>query len=177
MKVKIDCDKRLKERGGTEYEGGWYYAIPKKVDPGEMPAGWDMMSERFGTYAEAKMGAKTAGHEIDNAGWRRKLLMWNWHSHSLDGYPGWEIENPQESEKYSRHPAYAKLEHINKKTKGSDDLCNAWDNIAEVDFYQRDFSYSGSVFVTDGDAYGSGWWFATIVERDRFVRWAQEQMK
>lgn len=175
MKVSIDCDKRLKERGGTEYEGGWYYASLK-----EGPDGYkihDMKSDRFATYAEAKIRAAAAGHEVDNAGWKRKLLMWNWHSHSLDGYPGWEIENSQETDKYSRHPAYAKIEHVNKKTKSSNDLCNAWDDIAEADFYQRDYSYDGSVFVSNGDAYGSGWWFATIAERDRFVSWAVEQMK
>ena len=172
MKVRIDCDKRLKVRGGTEYEGGWYYATSKKGPDGYQV--YDMKSERFATYVEAKAGAVAAGHEVDNAGWKHKLLMWNWHSHSLDGYPGWEIAG----EEHGRpHPAYAKLEHVNKKTKSSDELCNAWDDIAEVDFYQRDYSYDGSVFVCDGDAYGSGWWFATVAERDRFLRWAKELMK
>lgn len=173
MKVKIDCDKRLKERGGTEYEGGWFYGTLRVDESGR--ADWDMKSEaRFETYAAARAGARVAGYEIDNAGWKKKLLMWNWHSHSLDGYPGWQAEK----EEYGRPvPAYAKLEHINKKTKSSDDLCNAWDDVAEVDFYQRDYSYDGSVFVGDGDKYGSGWWFATVAERDRFLLWAAEQMK
>jgi len=173
MKVKIDCDRRLKQRGGTEYEGGWFYATINLNTNG-----FDMKCEqRYETYDKARTGAVLAGHEVDSAGWKKKLLMWNWHSHSLDGYPGWEIENPQEIEKHSRHPAYAKLEHINKRTKSSEELCNAWDDVAEVDFYRRDFSYDGSVFVRDGDAYGSGWWFATIAERDRFIQWAAEQMK
>lgn len=158
MKVKIDCDKRRKEWGSDEYEGGWYY---------------DQNGARFETYAKVKAAAIYAGHEIDNAGWKHKLLMWNWHSHCMDGYPGWEIENPGETDKHSRHPAYAKLTHINKKTKGSDELCNAWDDIAEADFYQRDYSYDGSVFVSEGDAYGSGWWFETIAERDRFLKWQE----
>lgn len=174
MKVKIDSDKRLKERGGTEYEGGWFYATYKRVEG--QPPEFDMKSERFQTYSEAKMRAVEAGHEVDNAGWKHKLLMWNWHSHSLDGYPGWELEGPGPGE-YHAHPAYAKLEHVNKKTKSSDELCNAWDDVAEVDFYQRDYSYDGSVFVADGDRYGSGWWFATVAERDRFLVWAEKQMK
>lgn len=166
MKVKIDCDKRLKERGGTEYEGGWYYATTTKCPDTGMPT-YDMKSERYATYAEVKAAAAKAGHEVDNAGWIHKMLMWNWHSHSFDGYPGWELEGG--------HPAWCKLEHVNKKTKGSDDLCREWDDAAIVDFYQRDYSYDGSVSVNNGEAYGSGWWFATIAERDRFVAWAREQ--
>lgn len=161
MKVKIDCDKRLKQRGGTEYEGGWFYATVKKDAEGFLVH--DMKSERFATLAEARAGAVAAGHEVDNAGWKRKLLMWNWHSHAFDGYPGWELEG--------EHPAWCKIEHVHKKTASSDDLCNAWDDVAEVDFYQRDFSYDGSPSVTDGDHYGSGWWFATVAERDRFLKW------
>lgn len=152
MKVQIDCDKRLQERGGTEYEGGWYY---NKNGP------------RFATYAEVKHAAIRAGHEVDNAGWIHKMLMWNWHSHAMDGYTGWELE--------SGHPAWCKLKHVNKRTKSSDDLCNAWDSITAVDFYQRDYSYDGSPCVGDGEAYGSGWWFATIAERDRFLAWARKQ--
>lgn len=158
MEVKIDCDKRVKERGSDEYIGGWYY---------------DVNGGRFSSYAAVKDAAIKAGHTIDNAGWKHKMLMWNWHSHSMDRYPGWEIEK----EEYGYPvPAFAKLEHINKKTPGSDELCNAWDDVATVDFYQRDFSYDGSVFVGDGDRYGSGWWFATIAERDRFLGWARDRM-
>lgn len=30
-------------------------------------------------------------------------------------------------------------------------------------------------FVREGETYWSGWWFATIAERDRFVKWAAEK--
>jgi hypothetical protein len=173
LKVQIDCDKRVKERGSSEYVGGWYFFTRHGQYPDETILKCD---ERYETYDDCRRAVRARGLTFDNAGWKRKLLMWNWTSHSLDGYPGWEIENP-EADRYQRHPAYARVEHVNKKTKGSDDLCNAWDDIAEVDFYQRDFSYDGSIFVNDGDRYGSGWWFATVAERDRFLKWVEEMMK
>ena len=163
MRVKIDCDKRVKARGSTEYEGGWFYATSKPGPDGH-PV-YDMKSDRFATLAEVRAAAVNAGHEINNAGWKHKLIMWNWHAHSFDGYPGWELE--------AGHPAWCKLEHVNKRGASSDDLCNAWDDVALVDFYQRDYSYDGSVFVNKGEAYGSGWWFATIAERDRFLAWVR----
>lgn len=163
MQIKIDCDKRLKERGGTEYEGGWYY---------------NQGGHRFATYSDAKIAALSEGHEVDNAGWRYKMLMWNWHSHSLDGYPGWEIENQDETDKSQRHPAFIKLTH--KRGKGdveSSKLCSEWDDIAEVDFYQRDWTDDGIPFVREGDTYWSGWWFQTMAERDRFLQWYEERKK
>jgi hypothetical protein len=90
--------------------------------------------------------------------------MWNWHAVSLDGYPGWDLPD-------GRHPAWCRLGHTNKKTKSSEDLQRAWDDLAKVDFYSRDFSLDGSVFVNEGDRYDSGWWFRTLDERDRFVAW------
>jgi hypothetical protein len=27
----------------------------------------------------------------DNAGWLKKMLMWDWHEICLDSFPGWEI--------------------------------------------------------------------------------------
>jgi hypothetical protein len=148
MQVQIDCDKRLKERGGTEYEGGWYY---------------DWSGPRFASYSEAKRAAEQAGHEVDNAGWRRKLLMWNWHSHSMDGHPC---------------PAFVKLTHVMGKDGDveSSKLCNEWDDIATVDFYQRDWTDDGIPWVRKDETYWSGWWFETIAERDRFVEWVRDRV-
>lgn len=160
MQVRIDCDKRLKERGGTEYEGGWYYESS------------GLKSDRYGSYGEAVGEAQRAGHEVDNAGWKRKLLMWNWNSHAMDGYPGWEIENAAETDKYSRHPAFVKLSHVRGKGEvESTQLCNDWDDIAQGSFYQRDWTDSGIPFVNENEVYWSGWWFETVAERDRFVAW------
>jgi hypothetical protein len=156
MKVKIDCDRRVRERGSKEMVGGWYY---------------DVNGERYASYAAVKDAAIKAGHEIDNAGWKHKMLMWNWHSHSIEGYSGWEIEKREYDMPV---PAFVKLTHRHSKDGGdveSSTLCNEWDDIAEADFYQRDWTDDGIPFVREGETYWSGWWFATIAERDRFVKW------
>lgn len=111
----------------------------------------------------------------DNAGWRRKLLMWHWHDVSLAGYPGWDLEGPkpelQPGERDRRNPPFVKLTHVHGKGRSSSDLANAWDNIAVGRFYQRDWTESGIPFVNDGETYWSGWWFEYAADRDRFVAW------
>ncbi len=140
MKVSIDHDRE-----------GWYYGSE------------GLKSDRQKTYAEIKAQAIADGHEISSGGWMRRMLMWNWHSHSLQGYPGWEIERDDA-------PAFTRLTHV--RGKGgveSHELAVAWDDVALVDFYQRDWTDDGIPFVNKGDGYQSGWWFATIAERDRFL--------
>lgn len=132
---------------------GWHYA------------GDDLQSIPLATYSEAIRSAVAGGHEIDNAGWRHRLLMWNFHGHALDGYPGWEIER-------ERQPAFAKLTH--KRGSGpveSHKIAAEWDDIAAVDFYQRDRTDDGLNCVNKDQTYWSGWWFATIAERNRFLEW------
>lgn len=144
VKVKIDRDR----------EGWRYFADDLKSDP-------------FPTYGAAVKAAKANGHEIDNAGWRRRMLMWNFNDHALDGYPGWEIER-------DKSPAFVKLTHVRRGGDAdveSRTLAAAWDDVAEVDFYQRDWTGDGIPFVNGGETYWSGWWFQTIAERDRFVAW------
>jgi len=158
MKVKIDRDR-----------DGWFYGTTKRNYEGLDD--WDMKSERVATYGAIKALAVKHGHSFENGGWKHKLLSWNWHGHSFDRFPGWEIENP-DADRYQQHPAFVKLAHV----RGGDDvesskLCNAWDDVAEVDFYQRDWTDDGVPFVRGGETYWSGWWFATKAERDRFLKW------
>ena len=126
-------------------------------------------SAAFPSYPEAVKQATAGGYEISNAGWRHRLLVWNWHAHSLDGYPGWETSEG--------HPAFVKLAH---KRGGSDadveshKIAARWDDVATVDFYQRDWTEDGIPFVLEGGTYWSGWWFATVAERDRFLEWYKE---
>lgn len=141
--------------------GGWRYLNRTE----------QVQSEPFDTYYEAIKVACGCGHEVDNAGWKHKLLTWNFNNHALDGYPWWE--------KDGKHPAFVQLQHVRGKPgRESSDLANAWDDIATADFYQRDWTSDGLPFVSDGETYVSGWWFQTIAERDRFVAWhaAQETL-
>lgn len=142
MKVKIDHDHR-----------GWHYACD------------DLKSEPITTYPQTVKCALAAGHEIDNAGWKHRMLSWNFNSHALDGYPGWQIESEDS-------PAFVKLSHVRGEGEvESAKLSTAWDDLATVDFYQRDWTDDGIPFVNKGTTYWSGWWFATIAERDRFLDW------
>ena len=154
--VRINCDRR-----------GWYYT--EASDAGVTDS--VVLAAGIASYPEAVRIARVAGHTLDNAGWNHKLLTWNWHSHSIDRYPGWELDKDDV-------PAFVKLTHV----RGDGDtesavLANAWDDVAEADFYQRDWTDSGIPFVDKGDTYWSGWWFETAAERDRFVSWHSRQSR
>lgn len=102
-------------------------------------------------------------------GWAWKYPMMEWHKLSIDGYPGWEKEDEDV-------PAFVKLEH----TRGKGDveshvLAVAWDDVAKVHFYQRDWTEDGIPFVSEGSTYWSGWWFQTVEERDRFLEWKDKR--
>lgn len=176
MKVNIDCDRRF-AFGSDEYTGGWYYreALPNERYS-EYTDTFPPKSERFAAYVDCRRAVAEAGHELSNAGWRRKLLSWNWHSLSFNNYEHFEIENPSAS-RWDRHPAFVKLEHRRNKYHEveSRELATAWDDVAEVDFYQRDWTSDGIPFVNGDEVYWSGWWFATLAERDRFLAWLPTQ--
>jgi hypothetical protein len=168
--VSIDCDRV----NGRPETGWYYYPCPPRGSTG--PIADKDKSPRAATYDEIIERAKAAGYEIENGGWKQKLLMWNWNNVSLDGYPGWAIEHGS--------PPWCRIEHVNgdtweggkrasdrPATKSSSDVANAWDNVAEVQFYTRDLSYDGSVSVMNREPYGSLWWFRTTAERDRFLAW------
>lgn len=143
MKVRIIYDPRE----------GWRYG-----------SGDDLKSDLFGSYPDAVKAAAASGHEIDNGGWLHRMLMWNFNAHALDGYPGWQREG--------NGPAFVKLTHVRGAGPvESHKLAAEWDDIALVDFYQRDWTDDGIPIVNEGGTYWSGWWFATIAERDRFLRW------
>lgn len=176
MKVRIDCDRRV-NKTRTGYEGGWYYqeALPNERFE-EYTDDYPPKSSREPTYAAIKAKAIADGHEISCGGWKHKMLSWNFTSHMLDYYNGWEVEDP-EAEPLQRRVAFVKLEHTRRcgSDVESNVLCNAWDDIATVDFYQRDWTDDGIPFVHDGKTYWSGWWFATFAEKQRFLAWCAEQ--
>ena len=67
MKVKIDrvC-------------GGWrYFTMSESMDAdGHVKQDIKMQSLLYPSYPAAKRAALTAGHEVDNADWMHRLLMW-----------------------------------------------------------------------------------------------------
>jgi len=128
-----------------------------------------LKSAAIKSYPEAVRRAAADGHKVNNAGWNHRLLSWNWHNHSFDRYPGWEIEK-------DNVPAFVKLSHkrggYNSEVESAE-ISKAWDDIATGDFYQRDWTDDGIPLVREGVTYWSGWWFETISERNRFVEWCR----
>lgn len=168
MKVSIDVD--YDDRTSKDDKAYWYIAKHRETPDTPLVK----LASKIISYPAAVRRAIADGHEISNAGWKRKLLSWNWGSHALQGYPEWEIDDLREG----AAPAWCKLTHTRGGKKSeveSNVLCNAWDDIATVGFYQRDWTDNGIPFVSEGTTYWSGWWFATIAERDRFVAWVRER--
>lgn len=166
MKVKID---RLAQRQGTSAFFGWYYFTVGS------DGSWNFKRGPFATYPDTVRRALAEGHEVDNGGWRHRLLMWQWQGHCFDGYPEWETQLYMENGE-QRAPAFVKLAH----TRGdgrveSHALAAAWDDVTTVGFYQRDWTSDALPFVNQGETYWSGWWFQTKAAREQFVQWCAER--
>jgi hypothetical protein len=180
LRVGIGSTPRRWMRGDdpNAYVYDWYYY--KEPPSGSLfDVEFEPAKSRqvFDTYAEVVAAARAAGHYVDLGGWRRRMLSWNHTSHSLQGYPGWEVESYANGRPDRPRPAWCKLEHVRRQGQDVEShvICAAWDDIAEADFYQRDWTDSGIPFCSDKEVYSSGWWFATIADRDRFVAWAARE--
>lgn len=116
----------------------------------------------------AECGARCVpgqSHLEHNAGWRKKLLMWDWHEVQLAGYPDWDLV-----EGYEKHPPFVKLAIRNKIDKSSEDISREFDDVAVGRFYSRDWSRDGSVFVGKGEVYDAGWWFQKREDAYEFIK-------
>lgn len=124
-------------------------------------------------------------HLEHNAGWIKKLLMWDWHEVVQDGYPGWDLvgEGIDIDEAlrervvvalagggHHKHPPFVKLAIKNKVDKSSEDISREFDDIATGRFYSRDWSRQGSPFVHDGEVYDAGWWFQKREDAYTFIK-------
>lgn len=100
-----------------------------------------------------------------NAGWIKRLLMWNWHWCSLDGWPGWHIIG----EGHEKHPPFVQLTITSGEGKSSHTIASEWDDLAKGLFYHRDWTDSGIPCVSKNEQYRAGFWFEKIEDRDAFV--------
>lgn len=105
-------------------------------------------------------------HLEHNAGWNKKLLMWDWHEIALEGYPGWDLVESGGQ----KHPPFVKLAIKNKVNKSSTDIDREFDDIAIGRFYSRDWSRDGSPFVRKGEVYDAGWWFQKREDAYTFIK-------
>jgi hypothetical protein len=102
----------------------------------------------------------------DNGGWIKRLLMWNWHWTSLDGWPGWDVVNAGDA----KHPPYVELRIVKDTGKSSQMIASEWDDVATGLFYSRDFTDDGLPYVRAGDTYRAGFWFQKTADRDAFIQ-------
>lgn len=108
-------------------------------------------------------------HLQHNAGWRMKVLSWDFSDIQMKNYPGWETK--EQGGGWGMRPPYVELRHINGKGKSSEEVQLEWDDIARCKFYSRDISDDGSCCVAKGDGYGSAWYFQ---KRDDAVAFAKK---
>jgi hypothetical protein len=105
-------------------------------------------------------------HLEHSAGWKKKLLMWDWHDVSFDGYPGWDLVESAGQ----KHPPFVRLTICNKVDKSSEDITREFDDVATGKFYSRDWSQSGLPYVSDGEVYEAGWWFQKRGDAYEFIK-------
>lgn len=102
-------------------------------------------------------------HLEHNAGWKKKLLSWDWYDVVGDMYADWDLTD-------SGHPPFVKLLIRNKTDKSSADITREFDDIAQGRFYTRDWTSSGLPFVDVGEVYTAGFWFQKREDAYEFVK-------
>ena len=102
----------------------------------------------------------------DNAGWIRRLLMWNWHWLSFDGWPGWDSTG----EGHERHPPAVTLTIVKGKDRMASDIEREYDDEPGGLFYHRDVTDDGLPFLRDGESYRAIFWFERTADRDAFQK-------
>lgn len=100
-----------------------------------------------------------------NAGWLKRVLMWNWHWIALDGYPEWDLVESANG----RHPPFVELLVVKGRDRPASEIEIEWDDHATGLFYHRDWTADGIPFVRDGDAYRAGFWFQKAPDAEAFT--------
>jgi hypothetical protein len=104
------------------------------------------------TLQDGRPKCHRCGAVDSNAGWIKRVLMWNWHWIALDGYPGWDLVG----EVNDRHPPFVKLAIVKGKDRPARDIEIEWTS-------------DGIPFVHDGETYHAGFWFEKLADREAFV--------
>lgn len=114
----------------------------------------------------AECGARCVpgqSHLEHNAGWIKKVLMWDWYEIQLAGYPGWDLVDPGRG--YDKHPPCVRLGIHTRTDKSSRDVDREFDDIATGRFYSCDFSRDGS-----STFYDAKWWFQKREDAYAFIK-------
>ncbi len=96
--------------------------------------------------------------------WKKALPLDIWHALVHGGYPTWE-----RSEENPDVPPFVQLTITKGEGRSSRDLAVAFDDIAQANFYYRDWTDSGLPFIKDKESYRSCFWFALRSDRENFL--------
>ena len=101
-----------------------------------------------------------------DSGWRRYIPSWIWNEIQItDPRPfiGWELND-------EGMPWFVMKEFVRGVGAiESMGIVKAWDDSATGLFHQRDWTSSGTPFVTEGETYWSGWWFQFREDAEKFL--------
>ncbi len=94
--------------------------------------------------------------------WKRAVPIDVFYQLSVTGFPGWD-KGPGKDTVPSLHFRTKKGEQASSR-----ELAIAFDDIAEGEFYYRDWTDSGLPFVEDGEIYQSRFYFAVFADLVHF---------
>ncbi len=97
-----------------------------------------------------------------NGGWKKYVLMWDWHDIQLKGYPGWERDAAGEV-------LWFDVGFIQGDGLSARQIATQFDDMAVGRFYWRNWTKDGSSSVGKGEAYISRFWFEKLVDKDLFI--------
>ena len=93
--------------------------------------------------------------------WAKMIPSWDYHALASVGWPGWEKRN---SEPDSVALAFT---HDGESFR-SRDIAIEWDDLAEGQFYYRDYTADAMPFVGAGDKYESIFVFQLLRDAEKF---------
>lgn len=95
--------------------------------------------------------------------WNRMIPSWDFNSLSIKGYPGWEMT--------ARDKPFFVMQEITKGAgKSSRQMAIEFDDIANGNFYYRDWTADALPFVEDGETHWTGFWFQNERDARKFVQ-------
>ena len=93
--------------------------------------------------------------------WNKMLASWDYHTLSLDNWLGWEKADNNE-------PYYLNLKFTYGEENSSRNWAVQWDDLAQGNFWYRDYTESGTPFLEKNDTYESIFAFQFKADYDKF---------
>ena len=106
------------------------------------------------------VGADTG--PTDNWSWKRAIPVWDWHTLSLHGWPGWERDA-------DGLPAWSSRPFVAGSGTSARQVASVFDDLATGPFYWRVFT-EDTLPAAAGESYNGCFWFSRRSDRDLFER-------